>query len=104
MCSFDSSAKSFRERFKNLSLKICKLLYKCNFLSKILFLVIKIFWKDGVQVWLPAERMFVKSLKTCHPESENIYERKDGFKLEIFPGINFFGHAELSFHNLAVIF
>ena len=50
--------------------------YTIIFFSKILFLVTKIFWKDGVQVWPPAERMFVKSLKAGLPTSENIYEKK----------------------------
>ena len=48
-----------------------------------------------------AERMFVKSLKTCLPKSKNIYEKKDFFKLELFSRNNCFGHAQKSFKKIA---
>ena len=74
-----------------------------SFFSKILFLVTKIFWKDGVQVWLHAERMFVKSRKACLPKSENIYEKKVLLN-ENFSRKNFFGHVEESLYNRAAFF
>ena len=73
---FWQPCQKFSQKIKKSLLQNPKTVIHLIFFSKILFLVIKIFWKDGVQVWLPAERIFVKSLKTCLPKSENTYEKK----------------------------
>ena len=95
-CALTTPLKKIATTFKTMLTgpKIWKLLYNHLFSSKILFLVIKIFWKDGVQIWLPAKQLFDKCLKTCLPNSENISGKKVLLNQNLFPRKNFYGHVE----------